>query len=149
MSAKAIVGTILALPLTKRFVYPILNPMRFLHYWSNSLPDNVEWSTCKYSPHMLFGLSSLMLYSSLPLFHHHRCRVLVDRNHVSTVVSSYCSFVVNYLGNVVGKGLWTEASFKEIGHIFHNEYIFNNNKHFPRWNPVWMTRKPWKEDFKG
>ena len=38
--------------------------------------------------------------------------------------------------------------FTEIGHIFHTKYIFNNKKHFPSWNPVWMTRKPWKGDFK-
>ena len=29
--------------------------------------------------------------------------------------------------------------FMEISHIFHNKYIFNDKKHFPSWNPVWMT----------
>ena len=36
----------------------------------------------------------------------------------------------------------------EIGQIFHNKYIFYNKKNFPSWNPVWLTRKPWKGDFK-
>ena len=33
--------------------------------------------------------------------------------------------------------------FTEIGQIFHNKYIFNNEKHFPSWNlgnmlPEWL-----------
>ena len=36
--------------------------------------------------------------------------------------------MVNYLGDVVGKRLWTQAALKEIGHIFHDEYIFNNKR---------------------
>ena len=40
--------------------------------------------------------------------------------------------------------------FTEISHTFHNKYIFfNNKKHFPSWNPVWMTWKPWKGDWRS